>query len=79
MSKYKFGIGQEVYFEPGKIGMPATLSKYVVVRQMPLEGRERKYRIKSDEERFERVVRESEIAVVTEGHKVMAVRSYAGL
>lgn len=78
MSKFKFEIGQEVFFQPGKIGMPATLSKYVVLRRMPLEGVERMYRIKSDEERFERVVRESEMAVAVEDPIVMATRKHAG-
>jgi hypothetical protein len=79
MSKHKFGIGQEVYFQPGKIGMPATLSKYIVLRQMPLDGGERKYRIKSEEERFERVARESEIAGAAEVLVATATGSHAGL
>jgi hypothetical protein len=61
MSKHKFKVGQNVYFQSGKIGMPAPSSRYKIVRQLPHEGGERTYRIKTDSERFERVARESEI------------------
>jgi hypothetical protein len=61
MSKHKFRVGQNVYFQSGKIGMPAPSSRYTILRQLPLEGGERKYRIKTDSEQFERVARESEI------------------
>lgn len=61
MSQHKFRIGQEVYFQPGKLGMPASASRYKVLRQLPTEGGERKYRIKTAAEQFERVARESEI------------------
>jgi hypothetical protein len=41
--------------------MPALSSRYRILRLLPPEGGERKYRIKADSELFERVARESEI------------------
>jgi hypothetical protein len=61
MSKYKFKVGQNVYFQSGKFGVPAPSSRYKIIRQLPQEGGERTYRIKTDSEQFERVARESEI------------------
>ncbi len=45
VSKHKFRVCHNVYFQSGKIGMPAPSSRYTILRQLRLEGGERKYRI----------------------------------
>lgn len=61
MAQHKFRVGQDVDYTPGK--HVAASSRYKVVRRLPVEHGELTYRIKSPVELFERVVRESEIAV----------------
>jgi hypothetical protein len=61
MSLHKYKVGQEVSFSPGKLSMPASSRTYKIIRQLPREGGELMYRIKSAAELFERVARESEI------------------
>jgi hypothetical protein len=57
---FKFAVGQAVEYKPtgGKLGL------YTVVRQMPEEFRafDRKYRIKSQYEHFERNVLECDLS-----------------
>ncbi len=61
MLPHKFKAGQDVYFDAGK-GSPLGVSgRYKVLRQLPIEGGEIRYRIKSQAESFERVARESEL------------------
>jgi len=56
---FKFSTGQAVEYKPngGMLGL------YTVIRQMPEEFRafDRKYRIKSDQEGFERTVLECDL------------------
>jgi hypothetical protein len=56
---FKFNVGQAVEYKP--IG--GLLGRYTVVRQMPEEFRafDRKYRIKSEREGFERNVLECDL------------------
>ena len=61
MSRHKFRIGQEVVFEPAKLSMPALRTTYKVTRQLPPEGGENTYRIKSAAEQYERVAKESQL------------------
>lgn len=62
MSHHKFKVGQEVYFHPAKFSMPAAAQRYKILRQLPTEGGEAKYRIKASAEQFERVAKESELS-----------------
>lgn len=58
---YRFSLGQNVrYITSGHNRLAAT-SAYKVMRLLPFEGDENKYRIKSADENFERVARESEL------------------
>jgi hypothetical protein len=77
---FKFNVGQAVEYKPtgGLLGL------YTVTRQMPEEFRafDRKYRIKSEHERFERNVlecdlRESEQPVSLDA-KVLPLRRLGG-
>jgi hypothetical protein len=58
---HKFKVGQMVDFVPSKTGVPASSSSYKIVSLMPEEGGERRYRIKTVAETFERTARESEL------------------
>ena len=58
--RFKFTVGQPVEYKPigGNVGL------FTVVRQMPEEFRavDRKYRIKSEREHFERTVLECDLS-----------------
>ena len=61
--KHKFGVGETVYFTPGNVARPAASGTYEVIRLLPTDGDDCQYRIKSSTEAFERVARESQLAV----------------
>ena len=58
---FKFAVGQAVEYKPAK----GNLGLFTVIRQMPEEFRafDRTYRIKSDQEGFERNVLECDLSV----------------
>jgi hypothetical protein len=60
LMKYKFQVGQTVALIPRSVRQAAPGS-YEIVRLMPANELEPHYRIKSDAERHERVVAESEL------------------
>jgi len=47
MPAHKFKVGQSVRFTPGKMTPPAGGQAYTIVRTLPAEGGEYRYRIKS--------------------------------
>jgi hypothetical protein len=59
---HKYSIGETVYFTASNISRPAASGAYEIVRQLPTEGDDCQYRIKSTTEAFERVARESQLA-----------------
>jgi hypothetical protein len=61
LREHKFQIGQTVYFTSRPIGQMAANGTYKVVRLLPSDGEEQQYRIKSAEEAFERVAKESQL------------------
>ena len=61
--KHKFPVGSTVYFTASNISRPAASGTYQVIRQLPSEGDDCQYRIKSSTEAFERVAKESQLAV----------------
>jgi hypothetical protein len=61
--KHKFPVGATVYFTASNISRPAARGTYEVIRQLPTEGDDCQYRIKSSTEAFERVAKESQLAV----------------
>jgi hypothetical protein len=61
--KHKFAVGSTVYFTASNVSRPAASGTYEVIRQLPVEGDDCQYRIKSSTEAFERVAKESQLAV----------------
>jgi hypothetical protein len=61
--KHKFPVGSTVYFTASNISRPAASGKYEVIRQLPSDGDDCQYRIKSSTEAFERVAKESQLAL----------------
>ena len=61
--KHKFPVGATVYFTASNISRPAARGTYEVIRQLPTEGDDFQYRIKSATEAFERVAKESQLVL----------------
>ena len=59
---HKYPVGATVYFTASNVSRPAATGTYEVIRQLPSEGDDCKYRIKNSTEAFERVARESQLA-----------------
>jgi hypothetical protein len=62
MTQHKFKVGQLVDFAPARPGVPTAGRRYEVIRLLPSEAGELLYRVKSKEESFERVAKESELS-----------------
>lgn len=60
MPPHRYKAGQDVHYHPPK-GAMVGASKYKILRLLPSENGEVKYRIKSAAESFERVAKESEL------------------
>ena len=69
MANHKFRVGQAVEFNPSpRIGVPASVREYKILRLLPHESGERLYRIKTITEPFERIAKESELVpTIAEG------------
>jgi hypothetical protein len=61
LKEHKFQIGQTVYFTSRPIGHMPTDGSFQVVKLLPSDGEDYQYRIKSHEEAFERVAKESQL------------------
>ena len=61
--KHKFPVGTHVLFTASNVARPAASGSYEVIRQLPTEGDDFQYRIKSSTEAFERVAKESQLAL----------------
>jgi hypothetical protein len=61
--KHKFTVGASVYFTASNVARPAASGSYEVVRLLPTDGDDCQYRIKSSTEAFERVAKESQLAL----------------
>jgi hypothetical protein len=61
MATHKFAVGQALYFSPGIGEQSTSKGRYKVVRQLPETGNMLQYRIKSEMDGQERVVREDQI------------------
>lgn len=59
---HKFKLGQTVNFTPNMANIDAKRGRYTVERLMPNDGVDYQYRIKSLEDKHERVVWESQLA-----------------
>lgn len=62
MARHKYKVGQLVDYNPSRLGMPASSRRYEILRQLPAEGTELLYRIKSPGETFERVAKETDLS-----------------
>ena len=60
MATHKFAVGQALHFSPGPGGDRNGKGRYKVVRQLPEAGGIFQYRIKSEVDGHERVVREDQ-------------------
>ena len=61
--KHKYAVGETVFFTASNVARPAATGAYEVVRLLPTEGDDCQYRIKSSTEAFERVAKESQLAI----------------
>lgn len=61
MTAHRYKTGQSVDFTPSRRDFPSSGRRYEIVRLLPQEGPELLYRIRSKEEPFERIARESEL------------------
>ena len=61
--KHKYNVGETVYFTASNVARPAASGTYEVIRLLPTDGDDCQYRIKSSIEAFERVAKESQLAV----------------
>ncbi|MDX2205748.1 MAG: hypothetical protein NW223_23555 [Hyphomicrobiaceae bacterium] len=62
MKAHKFQVGQMVDFIPNRSGVPTAGRRYEILRQLPAENGEASYRVKSKEEPYERIAKESELS-----------------
>jgi len=62
MARYKFRVGELVDFAPSRPGVATPGPQYEIIRLLPADGSENRYRVKSKSERFERVAKESELS-----------------
>ena len=60
---HKYKVGESVYFTASNIARPAASGTYEVIRLLPTDGDDCQYRIKSTTEAFERVAKESQLAL----------------
>jgi hypothetical protein len=65
MFSHKFAAGQTVYFSPGPYGDDSARGCYRIVRLLPEADGLPQYRIKSEADDHERVVREDQIRLIT--------------
>jgi hypothetical protein len=61
LREHKFQIGQTVYFTSKPIGHMVVNGTYRVMKLLPSDGEDYQYRIKSANEAFERVAKESQL------------------
>jgi hypothetical protein len=61
LKSHKFQIGQTVYFTSKPVGHMAANDTYRIVKLLPSDGEDYQYRIKSANEAFERVAKESQL------------------
>jgi hypothetical protein len=61
MATHKFAVGQALHFSPGPGEDRKSKGRYKVVRQLPETGNVLQYRIKSEMDGQERIVREDQI------------------
>jgi hypothetical protein len=63
MTTYKFAVGQAVIFSPDRGQLHTRGETFTIVGLLPVTGDTLQYRIKSQTDGHERVVREDQLAV----------------
>jgi hypothetical protein len=63
MAEHRFEIGQGVYYRPkrSRSALHATVGPYQITKRVPSTGGEFKYTIRSPNEDYERIAKESEL------------------
>ncbi|HVV78498.1 MAG TPA: hypothetical protein VHD59_02645 [Pseudolabrys sp.] len=61
LRSHRYHVGDVVYYTSPSFGRAAATGSYTVVKQLPSEGDDYQYRIKNNEEAFERVAKESQL------------------
>ena len=61
VSDHKFKVGQTVYYVPGPFGRGERGDVFKIMQHLPPQGGEYQYRIKSANEPYDRVAKESEL------------------
>ena len=61
---HKYRVGETVHFTVSNVSRPASSGTYQVIRLLPTDGDDCQYRIKSSDEAFERVARESQLSAI---------------
>lgn len=59
---HKFRVGETVKLTSSNVVRPAASNMFEIVRLLPTDGDDCQYRIKNENEAFERVARESQLA-----------------
>jgi hypothetical protein len=62
MATHRYTAGQAVHFSPDRHQERANGSRFKIVRQLPADGNALQYRVKSQTDGHERVVREDQLA-----------------
>ncbi len=62
MATHKFAVGQAVHFSPNRHLEMGKGGRFKIVRLLPEEGNAFQYRVKSQADGHERVVREDQLA-----------------
>ena len=58
---HKYAVGQSVRYTASPVARSGTGASFKVIRLMPPDGDEHQYQIKSIDEAFERVAKESQL------------------
>lgn len=59
---HRYKVGSVVRFTPSGLDKQAPAGSYQIVRQLPPDGSDNQYRVKSSSDGHERVVRESQLS-----------------
>lgn len=62
MALHRFKVGQQVEFNPSRSHLPTGGRRYEILRLLPSEQGEVSYRVKSKEEPYERIAKETELS-----------------
>jgi hypothetical protein len=61
LKTHKFSVGQSVYLTVRSMGRGGAGGSYKIIKLLPSDGEDYQYRIKSSDETFERVAKESQL------------------